>query len=732
MKKILTILGAITLTASTGLTVVACGTTKTPSIPPTDESIREYKTELNNIWNTVYNQNADKFVREIKTSGDYENYSLFNFNYLNEKYAGENNKIFDLFDNIDNKDNKSMMISDLDLIFPKQEFASLIQSNLATGANAVKYRNIYMGSPEATLGNFKVSENEDFTLTRVHAKNTVTGTKELIYSINVTVSKDMYYKNIQGITEFYGTVQIPLKLLIGREGKTINFIDKVSTSLPKTMINNGSSSFTSTDIKKLIPNFKTYTGSLDVSLNTLLNTEDFQNNISRNIEEINKDEFDYKLSYGSKIADPAGIKVISEMLQNNTETKQQLETKTMYDLQRNPLANSLILKKTETDVLEEKPAISMIEEVVVDANEKITDYEDKLRVLLDLYISNKDLKEALILSSYSFGYFRLQNIFVDLDDDTKIEFPTIVVPWTYQNDVLRNGRRSNKKEGWLYSIYEAFKIVNNDVMRTNSKLVTSNDNNPLGEVGSIFSLSTDAVKNLKESFLRPWTSILSDVSNSSFKDWNSKDNGGATNFRIWNHDLATGAISLDLIGNDKSTNRDNIIAKNSLYDFDSFSAKIESIQGEDKRQNTLTPTDTSRTSDGLDAYRMMVTKTRYNSSHANFAMNNTSSIYIPYKTNDIIPSINNYQINLGWMNFNLFLPFDDGEWFDNFVENSDKTWRGEQYINLSKEKNLFADSTNNNHFNWTAENPYKFDRTSSANAGIYQLANRPLFWFPNN
>lgn len=171
----------------------------------------------------------------------------------------------------------------------------------------------------------------------------------------------MYYKNIQGLTEVYTTSEIPLKLLIGREGTTLTFVEKIVIELPKMMINKGNSNFTSSNIKTTMPNFKTYTSSFDSILYDLLNSKSFQNLITKDIEEINNNEFKYtKLDFGSKIADQSGIKVVSEMIQNNTETKQQLETKTLYDLQRNPLANSLILKKIQTKTLEEYEAFPML------------------------------------------------------------------------------------------------------------------------------------------------------------------------------------------------------------------------------------------------------------------------------------------------------------------------------------------------------------------------------------
>lgn len=81
-----------------------------------------------------------------------------------------------------------MFIDDLKILFPKEEFVDLIQKNIATGENAVKYRNIYMGSADTTLGAFKISEVEDFELNRTYYISETTGMRELIYSINTTIS----------------------------------------------------------------------------------------------------------------------------------------------------------------------------------------------------------------------------------------------------------------------------------------------------------------------------------------------------------------------------------------------------------------------------------------------------------------------------------------------------------------------------------------------------------------
>ncbi|WP_036268850.1 lipoprotein [Mesoplasma seiffertii] len=723
MKKILTILGAITLTASTSLSVVACGNTKTPPIPPTDEAISEFKTELNNIWSTVYNQNSAKFVRKIEASGDKQNYQLFNYNYLNQQYGGEGNESFDLFKN---NSAQAMFVKDLNILFSEEEFASLIQSNLATGKDSIKFRNIYMGSAQATLGDFKISEVDDFSLQRTEYTNVNTSTKELMYSINVTVTKDMYYKNTQGNTEVHQTNKIPLKLLIGKEGQVLTFIEKVVNELPKQMIKNGDTNFSSSKIKALIPDFKTYTNSFDLSLHPFINDVRYKNQLSQNIEKINNEELKYQISYGNTIADHSDIKVMSEMLQNNTETNHGFETKTLYDLQRNPLANSLILKKTETEALTEKQALPMINEIIGDVSEAIVTHEQALKSFLSLYSVDSNLKDFLVQTSYSFGYFRLQNIYIELDQTTKLELPTMVIPWTYENDANLVG----KEEALGKSIYQALKIVNNNVLKANSELVTNeswHEGNSYSDLrANIFTISDEIGKNLKNSFKRTWEDIEA-ASNPLFEYWNvlfTKD--------MFNFDPTTGVNTFHLVGSENSANTNNLVTNNELYDFNLFSAKIEGISGHDKREGTLTPTDSFKATDqeGLASPSLFV-RGGWPAEPARHTSVLTLNQY--HKENMKLPYSVNYKFNLGWMNFDLFLPFDRGIWLENFNKNNSRTWDGKEYWELSNDKSLFADSRDPNKFDWNLANPYKqlASVSESKDSGVYGLKSIPLLFFKN-
>ncbi|WP_027062990.1 hypothetical protein [Mesoplasma seiffertii] len=696
MKNFLSVLGAVMLTTSTGLTVIACSNSETISIPTSEETISEYKTELNNIWNTVYNQNTSKFVRKIYNEEDTENYNLFNFNYLKTHFSGSENASFNLSNDLISQ---TLFLRDLAILFPEDQFAKEIQSNLATGKNSVKYRNTYMGSTKATLGDFKILENSDFSLTRTNYKNLETGATELIFTINVTISRQMHYKNPQGLVEMHNVNQIPLSILIGKDGKALSIIQKVITELPKQIFANGESQFKASTFKNLYSDFKAYTKAFDLSLYDYLNSPTYKKLITKNIEILNNQENQYKLVLGDIVASAAEIKVLSEMIQNNTKENQaNLETKILYDLQRNPLANSLILKKTETEVLKKDYALEMLQEIVPELDFKIDEYEENLSEFLRANIPQESIND-LIETTYSYGFFRLQNIYLEFDEHSKLELPSLTIPWTYENDIVE----TNKKEAWLLSIYEALKIVNENVLRANSIIPTSSAPN-------IFAESTLINENLKASFNKPWSEIVNDTGVSS-KNWNIEDDN------IFDFDEGKSLITSKLVS-EKSRQK---IANNMQYDFDSFSADMLNTYSVDQEVNRL-----EYPLDYLSHLQLNVFGSNYQSNNT-FELPNTSNYWV--KASEYPTTYLTYKFSLSWINFSISLPFDEGYRFYDTYE-PEKVWSGEKYWELSNDRSLFADSTDSEKFDWEYPNRYKLSSYNESGS-IYAIPAFIMFTIKN-
>ncbi|AUF83705.1 hypothetical protein CXP39_02755 [Mesoplasma syrphidae] len=678
MKKLLTILGAVTLTATAGLSVAACGKKEKEKVPPiSNELIKEFQNELNRIWSSVYNQNAEKFVRQIGEEGDQSNYELFNLKYLNEVYKdAESNTTFDLHEN---NENGIKFAKDLNILFPKEQFSKMIQANLATGENAVKFRNIYMGSPDATLGEFKISGDKDFMLTKTEYTNLETQKLEQIYSIQATVTRDMYNKDSEGQKELFKTMEIPLHILVGQEGPTISFVEKIVRELPKELYNNTSSQFASSLLKESSSlDFKTYDDKIESSIANYINSDVFKEAISSTVEKLNVENTEYYLTYAPKITEAEQIYVNANMLKS--DSRNMTQTKRMYDLHRNPLANSLILKKENTELLSEENAVTMLKEVVKNFDQIVEEYDNDLKNFFDINNIGQTNRDKIVGQSYSYGSFRLSNLSLKMNEDISLELPTLVMPWTYKNDKVD----AHKKDLWLISLYNALTIVNKKVMWT-SELPTGNFTR-----NAIFKTSLDVQKNMQNSFAESWNAIMRKTA-----IHNNKYDFGY-NFSTANKISTDTGFKIDKNSvtaiNFAQDNQKNYVTTEENYDFSRFGAKMEFVVGS---------IDTRPNSDTGNFVGKHITSANFNK----WASYDTNISYLETTTGngsgkDPVEINASYIFNIGTTTFNLFMPFDKGKTFNAMNEN-DNLWNGKNYFNLSNDKNLFDDK-----LDWNAENPY--------------------------
>ncbi|WP_027047945.1 lipoprotein [Mesoplasma syrphidae] len=692
MKKLLTILGAVTLTATAGLSVVACGQKKDDAkLPPiSNELIKEFQDELNKLWNDVYNQNAEKFVRKIGEEGDQENYQLFNLNYLNSQYEHiPGTRTFDLHED---KSNAEKFVYDLNKLFPKNQFADKIQKTLATGKNAVKYRNLYMGSPDSTLGDFKIAQDKPFNVIKTEYKENQE--QEKLYSIEATVAKNMYHKDSEGQKSVFQTVEIPLNIIIGKDGVAITLVEKIARNLPKNLFSEKGSQFGTSRMKRSDANFKTYDDDLELGLSNQVNSNEFKNTIIKEIESINNNESQYNIKFGPKISEEKQISITSTMLRN--DNKKQVETKRMFDLQRNPLANSLILKKADTKVLKEEDASVMLQEVIKDLDQNIDEHENDLNTFLDLYLDKNVNRESIVNKTYSFGNFRLNNVFINIEDnEVSLELPTMVIPWTYRNDSYSD---LDKKDSWLVSLYNALNIVNKKVMAVNTNYFTERENVSRG----MFAISKEALSEIRNSFSIEWNEIL---------ERTEKDKNSSYSKRVYNpkwpeiFKVRDNITWVDLARSGK-----NYITDECNFDFSSFSAKIETVLGIDKSLGEVG--NHSTTGASLTSYGSKYPKENWRN-QTSYAIGNGQTI---------VNASSSYIFNIGLINFRLFIPIDQGKGFDILSAATDDNWSGKQYFDLSNDRKLF--SPTEAEFDWNASNPYVSDSYnwwSSINATFFQL-----------
>ncbi|AUF83706.1 hypothetical protein CXP39_02765 [Mesoplasma syrphidae] len=681
MKKLLTILGAVTLTATAGLSVVACGTTE-PKVPPSvAEVVKEYENELNKIWSGVYNANAHKFVRQIGEGGDKENYQLFNLNYLESEYGNRKEGSFNLHDD---QKNIEMFSNDLSKLFPKEQFESMIQDNIATGENAIKYRNIYMGSPQSTLGEFKISTDKGFVLTKTAY---VEGEKnEKLYSIQSTITKDMYHKDSEGQKVLFQTMEIPMNIIIGKDGPTISLIEKIVSNLPKRLFSEKGSQFASSIIKQTDSAFKTYDDELQLKLANYINSEVFKNTIDKEVADLNNNESIYKLEFGTKISEESQVAMTSTMLRN--DNKRAVQTKRMFDLQRNPLANSLILKKADTKVLEEKDASMMLQEIIKDLDKSVSLHDQDLTNFLGLYVQDQKAKEKMIQQTHSFGNFRLNNINLEMNNSGKtIELPTMVIPWTYRNDKYND---LNKKDLWLNSLYNSLKVINEKVMATRADYYNNKENEEVVEKG-MFAVSEKTLSEIRNSFSIEWSEILERTEkdrNSSFSE-NVYTPKMPKIFKVRDN-----VTWVDLARSGK-----NYITDESSFDFSSFSAKIETVLGIDKNLGNV------------GSHASGATLESQGSKYSKNPIKNNKAFYRVGDSQSYSNVSSSYIFNIGLINFRMYLPLDLGKAFDTLSATKNDNWDGKQYFDLSNDKSLFTKTEAD--FDWNAVNPYAVLESSS-------------------
>ncbi|AUF83714.1 hypothetical protein CXP39_02805 [Mesoplasma syrphidae] len=475
MKKLLTILGAIGLTATAGLSVIACSKDKNEGNeidPPVEETIEEiikaFQEDLNKITTKVYNlaENQSKFTRIIKDGEDQGTYNFFNFNYLSNNFKNESNeseKVFNLRN--DGKESEVLMLKDLVQLFTQQQFAEEIRLTLETGDNATRYRNIYMGSVDATLGGFKIAQDKDFKLTNSIIKD------EQIYTIEMNISRDMYFKDAEGTKTAYQTYEMPLKIVIGQEGVIMNLIEEVTTKLPTMLYNNKetnnkvSTQLKYDDLKEISSNFKSY-GNLNESIAKFINTDVFKEDLKKSIEEILTEEFPSQINFKGDIVTSESVKTSATLFEGGTFK----QSKFWVDMGNNAMINSLFLKAKETKALDKNVAITELKKTIIDFDKNFGNFDNKAREFLKAVVPNTSEANEIVEQIYTYGNFALSNIEILINDgtnsDVALPIPTIQIPWTFSNTISEEF--TDKGDAFLASLYEAILVLNEKSLQANA------------------------------------------------------------------------------------------------------------------------------------------------------------------------------------------------------------------------------------------------------------------------
>uniref|UniRef100_UPI000562C508 hypothetical protein n=1 Tax=Mesoplasma syrphidae TaxID=225999 RepID=UPI000562C508 len=462
---------------------------------------------------------------------------------------------------------------------------------------------------------------------------------------------------------------------------------KIVSNLPKRLFSEKGSQFASSIIKQTDSAFKTYDDELQLKLANYINSEVFKNTIDKEVADLNNNESIYKLEFGTKISEESQVAMTSTMLRN--DNKRAVQTKRMFDLQRNPLANSLILKKADTKVLEEKDASMMLQEIIKDLDKSVSLHDQDLTNFLGLYVQDQKAKEKMIQQTHSFGNFRLNNINLEMNNSEKtIELPTMVIPWTYRNDKYND---LNKKDLWLNSLYNSLKVINEKVMATRADYYNNKENEEVVQKG-MFAVSEKTLSEIRNSFSIEWSEILERTEknrNSSFPE-NVYTPKMPKIFKVRDN-----VTWVDLARSGK-----NYITDESSFDFSSFSAKIETVLGIDKSFGEAG--DHSSTGATLESQGSKYSKNPIKNNKAFYRVGDSQSY------SNVSSS---YIFNIGLINFRMYLPLDLGKAFDTLSATKNDNWDGKQYFDLSNDKSLFTKTEAD--FDWNAVNPYAVLESSS-------------------
>ncbi|WP_036268849.1 lipoprotein [Mesoplasma seiffertii] len=503
MKKLLTLLGALSLITTAGTTAVACGK-KNVVKPPTnenyEETLKDFKNDLNKLTAEIYSlsENQAKFTRAVPETGDSSSYNLFNLDFLLENYENDSEKDFswDLSEQNSNIDAQALMTNDLNKLFTQLQFEKAIYDAFETGENAIKYRNIYLGNAAATLGEFQIVATSPFVL-----KNTKIDGQE-IYSIELTVTKKMYFNDNNNVKTSFSTNQLPIKIVVGEEGAVLSLITNVVQNLPKELYNTetNSTKLKLSDFRKTNPNFKSY-GILDHGIAKYINSAEFKDVLETSIKNQISTAFTANVEFGDEIVNQDEVSVQKALFDNIGLN----QIKWWADISNNALLNSFLLKRSDTKAIEKDLVIKEIKNSTHDYEALLEAFDSSLEKFLNEIPVAETQTEEIISQTYNYGTFVLSNIKIKINSGEEIKelpIPTITVPWTYTNDLAPEN--STKEDAFFAEIYDSILIANNYMLQINN----DQDTKPLEFLKLSETLDSDIKTLIEEKTEVSWTEIL--------------------------------------------------------------------------------------------------------------------------------------------------------------------------------------------------------------------------------
>lgn len=664
MKKLLTILASFSLTVSTGLLDVACfePTDEIDNTPVDPKVEKEFKDELASIPIKIAQKldNRKKYSQVINNSTD-EQYNFFNLGYLKTKFPAKvNNDDNDWIDLKNNSEAKVGIISDLKKLFTDEEYILMLDE--AFGNNN-SYRNMYLGGSQ-TLGDFYLNDGSNFRimpqsldgelLPEFNRTNSSSKEiKDVLYSIDLTFYRMFNHNNREKEPVTLKSTPKQLTLTISTNGVFAATVQNIIKELPNKILHSESSPnrlkfSTLKAATKEETSFKNY-GDLAPGIKSYIVSNSFQNDLKETIQTI------VTAGPGSK-----GIIALTPLQEGDltmestntmldyTDTKSVKNLKNFYD---NPLVNSLILKKENGQWMKKQPAIKALQTTLDRIDDNYDDFNKELETFLEGYTIENSEISPLVLQTYSYGTFKLENAEITVTIDKKfvsLPLATINLPWIYTNDE-KDDLNENKVDTFFYAMFSSLKEVNKTMLQMN------NEEKQL--LNTMLTMSSKALKadySGTEEWKKSWVDIKNDLDKKNVIDINNDYTNVSKN--------NTKHFSIGTSSKDKKVLKE--LEKNPYFKFEGFNSYWDIPDFQDK---------------------MVLRKTSNN--HYGIGFNDKA-----FDENGIELT---YVINLGKMQVNLSFPFGEinNAWdessYKEYTQNSNffgGTSRSEEtYISLIKD-----------------------------------------------
>ncbi|PPE06105.1 lipoprotein [Williamsoniiplasma lucivorax] len=526
MKKLLSLLSIFSLTAISGLTVIACNKNTNQEPGPgkpiiTDEQINEYKTELDKVLiNTFLDPVTQGKATHIIKPGipEIPGTTIFNFEALQKQFPIDNNndnKVQTLWKagEASNPAVESMK-KDLQQILHEDRFKDHYHQQTQTGDNFDKYKDMVINSWQDTFNGFVIQDNLTLKGQQFLSKPETKDVKrEVMYTFNFNLAIDVNYFNADKIKTPYTTNPIPVTLTIGEEGAVIQIIQDLAISLPSELLVNReqTAQFKFEKLKTTEDHFKNY-GDLQKPIANYINEDDgvFEKNLKNSIERITKGKVPAaKVKFGSEITTEKDVKVSDILFGTGNDYRQ---VKLLNDFANNGLANSLLLKPKEQAAMDKRQAMDLINKNVFKSVINPKSYDEKLSKFLTTYIKDEASLKKVVDEVYTYGTFSLKNITIQIPEQDspvpiEVELPTLLIPWTYANDDTSGGNTyTSKIDAFLSSLYDSIKFVNQHLWSVNTGEKVKE---------TLFAMGPEATQDYKDYYhkvtKKPWEQVKKEL-----------------------------------------------------------------------------------------------------------------------------------------------------------------------------------------------------------------------------